>query len=159
MHAITSRSAFFNMPATIFHILMDSLSHAVDMADTGPMLVDGRAACSALTHLPTGATTMFELLPSGFLFGVIDNGIVAGGMLTTALLAIRFLPKEKRLAALKFALLATLTATLWNTASDFAGCVGDPTMWNDIGGITGGCLSISAICLFPITLLARVRAA
>lgn len=101
---------------------------------------------------------MFDLLPTGFIFGFIDNFIVAAGMIGTAIAAIRFLPQEQHLSALKFALTAAFVATLWNTASDFAGCVGDLTQWADINGITSGCLTVSAMCVFPITLLARVRA-
>tara|TARA_R110000765_G_C18871626_1_gene601109 strand:- start:105 stop:413 length:309 start_codon:yes stop_codon:yes gene_type:complete len=102
---------------------------------------------------------MIDILPTGYIFGWIDNGIVAVGMAAVAYLAIRCLPSEQQILAWKVTFAAILTATLLNTASDFAGCVGDPTQWDDIYGITSGCLTWSAMTLVPITMLARVRAA
>ena len=102
---------------------------------------------------------MIDILPTGYIFGWIDNGIVAVGMAAVAYLAIRRLPEEQQVLAWKVSCGAILTATLLNTASDFAGCVGDPTQWGDIYGITAGCLTWSVMTLAPLTMLARVRAA
>ena len=101
---------------------------------------------------------MIDILPTGYIFGWIDNGIVAVGMAAVAYMAIRCLPREQQILAWKVACGAIFTATMLNTASDFTGCVGDPTQWDDIYGITAGCLTWSALALAPITILARVRA-
>ena len=101
---------------------------------------------------------MLDLLPTGFLFGIIDNGIVVATMLGVTFFATRCLTPDQRRLAWRVSIAATLTASLGNTASDFAGCVGDPTMWADVYGITGGCLSWTVALLIPQQAIARVRA-
>ena len=86
---------------------------------------------------------IIELFTNGFLFGAIDNGIVVGGIIGVAWFATRRLSKEARNTAMKIAIGCAFVGSLSNAASDFVGCLGDPTMWDSVTGITAGCLSWS----------------
>ena len=80
---------------------------------------------------------MLDLIPSGVLFGILDNGVLIAGAYTG-------LELDQAIAArVKHArpgLGAIIGAAIGNLVSDVAGCLVDPAMLPMIGGVALGCL-------------------
>jgi len=97
----------------------------------------------------TNFTNLYDLISNGFIFGFIDNGIVVASILGVAFFAGLKLSPDARATAWKVAMTCALVGALGNAASDFVGCMGDPTMWDSVVGITAGCMAWPAILITP----------
>jgi len=94
---------------------------------------------------------MIDFLPNGFLFGVIDNGIVLAGMYMGV--DIEGWVAKKLGKSSNPLLGAVIGATGFNAISDGAAAAIDPSMQGMTLGVMLGCI----IAMFAIPLVERVR--